>query len=79
MVWANLHFVTEYENELNEWGNIHGSPATKFGIYFGKFGEDKSRKYRIGRKEYGDNVDLAFKKIIDSIIMLIEKETISKF
>lgn len=67
-------FCNRIENELNEWGNIHGSPATKFGIYFGKFGEDKSRKYRIGRKEYGDNVDIAFKKIIDSIIMLIEKK-----
>lgn len=66
-------FCNRIENELNEWGNIHGSPATKFGIYFGKFGEDKSRKYRVGRKEYGDNVDLAFKKIIDSIIMLVEK------
>lgn len=65
-------FCNRIENELNEWGNIHGSSATKFGIYFGVFGEDKSRKYRIGRKEYGDNVDLAFKKIINSIIMLIE-------
>lgn len=66
-------FCNRIENELNEWGNIHGSSATKFGIYFGVFGEDKSRKYRIGRKEYGDNVDLAFKKVINSIIMLIEK------
>lgn len=67
-------FCYRIENELNEWGNIHGSPATKFGIYYGKFGEDKSRKYRIGRKEYGDNVDIAFKKIINSITMLIEKK-----
>jgi hypothetical protein len=67
-------FCNRIENELNEWGNIHGSPATKFGIYFGKLGVDKTKKYRIGRNEYGDDVDLAFQKIIYSIIMLIDKK-----
>ena len=32
-------FCNRIENDLNEWGNIHGSFATKFGVYFGKFGK----------------------------------------
>lgn len=67
-------FCNRIENELNAWGNIHGSPATKFGIYFGGFGEDKKKKYRIGRKEYGADVELAFQKVISSIILLIENK-----
>ncbi len=36
-------FCNRIENELNLWGNIHGSNARKFGLYFGTFGEDKER------------------------------------
>ncbi|MGU3377652.1 hypothetical protein [Chryseobacterium sp. M5A1_1a] len=51
-------FCNRIENDLNNWGNIHGSPAIKFGLYFGKYGKDKTRKYRIGRKEYGTDENM---------------------
>ncbi len=67
-------FCNRIENELNAWGNIHGSPAIKFGLYFGKYGQDKTRKYRIGRKEYGTDNDKALKIILNAIIELIENK-----
>lgn len=67
-------FCNRIENDLNEWGNIHGSPAIKFGLYFGKYGEDKTRKYRIGRKEYGTDENIAFKKILSAIVELLENK-----
>lgn len=67
-------FCNRIENELNNWGNIHGSPAIKFGLYFGKYGEDKIRKYRIGRKEYGTDENIALKKILSAIVELLENK-----
>jgi len=65
-------FCNRLENDLNEWGNIHGSFATKFGVYFGKFGKNSKSKYRIGRKEYGTDEKEALKIILSAIIELIE-------
>jgi hypothetical protein len=67
-------FCNRIENDLNEWGNIHGSPATKFGLYFGKYGEDKTRKYRIGRREYGTDENTALKRILSAIVELLENK-----
>jgi len=67
-------FCNRIENELNEWGNIHGSPAKKFGIYYGVEGEDQKKKYRIGKEQFGTSIDVAFQKVKDSIIELIENE-----
>ncbi|MCD1116958.1 DUF3883 domain-containing protein [Chryseobacterium turcicum] len=67
-------FCNRIENDLNDWGNIHGSPAIKFGLYFGKYGEDKTRKYRIGRNEYGTDENIALKKILSSIVELLENK-----
>lgn len=67
-------FCNRIENDLNDWGNIHGSPAIKFGLYFGKYGQDKTRKYRIGRKEYGDDENKALKKILSAIVELLENK-----
>ena len=67
-------FCNRIENDLNEWGNIHGSFATKFGVYFGKFGKNSTSKYRIGRKEYGTDENVALKKILSAIIELIENK-----
>lgn len=69
---GGLTFCNRIENDLNGWGNIHGSFATKFGVYFGKFGEDTTPKYRIGRKEYGTDERIALKKILSAIIELLE-------
>jgi|SRR5690554_542974 len=67
-------FCNRIENDLNEWGNIHGSFATKFGVYYGKFGKNSKSKYRIGRKEYGTDENVALKKILSAIIELIENK-----
>lgn len=67
-------FCNRIENDLNEWGNIHGSFATKFGVYFGKFGENSNSQYRIGRKEYGTDENVALNKILSAIIELIENK-----
>jgi hypothetical protein len=67
-------FCNRIENDLNDWGNIHGSPAIKFGLYFGKYGKDKTRKYRIGRKEYGRDENIALKKILSAIIELLQNK-----
>ncbi len=69
---GNSSFCNRMENELNGWGNIHGSPAIKFGLYFGKLGEDKDRKYRIGKKSFGINENNALSNILNSIKELIE-------
>lgn len=67
-------FCNRIENDLNEWGNIHGSFATKFGVYYGKYGKNTKSKYRIGRKEYGKDEKVALNKILSAIIELIENK-----
>ena len=67
-------FCNRMENELNSWGNIHGSPAIKFGLYFGKLGEDKDKKYRIGKRSFGTEENIALSNILNSIKQLIEEK-----
>jgi hypothetical protein len=67
-------FCNRIENELNSWGNIHGSNARKFGLYFGTFGDDKERKYRIGKKTFGTDYNKALAEILLSIIELIKNK-----
>jgi len=68
----NTTFCNRIENELNNWGNIHGSTAKKFGLYFGKLGKDEEKKYRIGKKSFGTQYDEALHNILTSIVELIE-------
>lgn len=70
----NDSFCNRIENELNAWGNIHGSTAKKFGIYFGVDGKDKERKYRIGKNIFGTTIDEAFLNIKTSIVELLKNE-----
>lgn len=65
-------FCNRIENDLNHWGNIHGSFASKFGLYYGKFGKNSKPKYRIGRKEFGTDENVALKKILAAIVELLE-------
>lgn len=71
---GNLSFCNRMENELNGWGNIHGSPAIKFGLYFGKLGDDKDKKYRIGKRSFGSEENIALSNILTSIKQLIENK-----
>ena len=67
-------FCNRIENELNDWGNIHGSTAKKFGLYYGVLGKDKVEKYRIGKAEFGSSVDKAFKNVKSYTVELLEKK-----
>ena len=71
-------FCNRIENELNEWGNIHGSNAKKFGLYFGVLGDDLERKYRIGKRRFGTEHNQALQEILQSIRELIENKTDTK-
>jgi len=64
-------FCNRIENELNEWGNIHGSTAKKFGIYYGVDGIDINKQYRIGKASYGPSVEIAFENVKLAIVDLI--------
>ena len=63
-------FCNRLENELDDLGSIKGATAIKFGIYFGKLGKDKTQKYRIAEGRYGTNLDIAFEKIKQEIMLL---------
>jgi hypothetical protein len=67
-------FSNRIENELNAWGNIHGSTAKKFGIYYGVNGNDKEKKYRIGKIKFGTSIAKAFGNVKSFIVELIENE-----
>lgn len=65
-------FCYRIETELNSWGNIHGSPAIKFGVYYGHRGEGSKKEYRIGKKAFGDDIKSAFLKVKSEIGSLIK-------
>lgn len=67
-------FCNRLENELNQWGNIHGSNAKKFGLYYGVLGKDQERKYRIGKRGFGTNYNQALQKILFYIKELVENK-----
>lgn len=67
-------FCNRIENELNDWGNIHGSTAKKFGIYYGVDGSNKEKKYRIGKATFGSSIDKAFENVKSSIVFLIKND-----
>ncbi len=64
-------YCNRVENELNAWGNIHGSPAKKFGIYYGIAGKDKTRTYRVGKRSFGGNIEEAFYNVKREIVELL--------
>lgn len=63
-------FCNRIENDLNSWGDIHGSNSIKFGLYYGKKGKDLVQKYRFAKK-YGSSWEDAFINIKKSIIELL--------
>ena len=56
-------FCYRIETELDELGDIHGSPAIKFGVYFGIRGGDKKPKYHVSESKYGKNPNKALEII----------------
>jgi len=59
------------ERKLVDLGNIYGSTASKFGVYYGKRKSDKDVKYRVTRR-FGDNPEEGFKNIKNEIVTLLE-------
>ncbi|TGE31451.1 DUF3427 domain-containing protein [Desulfosporosinus sp. Sb-LF] len=64
-------FCYRLETELMELGDIHGSTAVKFGLYYGIRGDDKDNKYQISEGKYGTDADQALVKIKEQIVNLI--------
>ena len=62
-------FCYRIENELKGLGDIHGSPATKFGLYYGTLGDDKEDKYRLSPK-FGEDINSGFEEIKKEIVYL---------
>lgn len=63
-------FCFRIENELVKLGNIHGASAVKFGLYYGKSGEDTTQKYRFSSK-FGKSADEAMDNIRREIVLLL--------
>lgn len=69
----NHSFCYELETKLMGLGDIHGSSAIKFGIYYGKVGKNNTeKKYIISHSRFGSNLDNAFAQIKDAILDLLE-------
>lgn len=64
-------FCYRIENELQELGNIHGSDATKFGLYYEKWRKNNKKEYRAVAK-YGTDSDAAMEKIKRAILKLLD-------
>jgi len=67
---TNDSFCYRLETGLISIGNMKGSRAPKFGVYFGKNGKDTERKYRFTKK-YGVDLDAAFLSIKSHISELL--------
>lgn len=64
-------FCNRIESELKAWGNIKGGFATKFGVYYGKYGYESERKYRFLPK-WGDTIEDAIISVKKEIVDLIK-------
>lgn len=64
-------FCYRIENELEKFGNFHGSTSYKFGLYYGKTSSDPIVKYRTSRNKFGDNIDEALIRIKKEIVSLL--------
>lgn len=71
-------FCNRIEAELKDWGNMKGAFATKFGVYYGTYGEGTGKEYRFLPK-WGSTVEQAFDLIKSEIVNLIEAGAIKNF
>jgi len=59
-------FCYRIERELQEYGDMRGATSAKFGLYFGKIGDDTEKKYRSTNK-YSNDPDIAIVEIRNHI------------
>ena len=64
-------FCYRIEHELKDLGDMRGAFASKFGLYYGRLGNDTEKKYRIVPK-FGTNPDSAMNEIKKQIINLLK-------
>ena len=65
-------FCTYVEAKTRQWATIQGSPAFKFGVYFGKTKRDSNKRYHATRK-FGNNADEAFAKVKTALLDLVSE------
>lgn len=65
------NFCYTLERELDGLGRISGSPAPKFGVYFGKRGKKTAKDYQFVNK-FGNTYQKAFEGIKQSLLQLID-------
>lgn len=64
-------FCYRIENELRELGDMHGTNASKFGLYYGKWGEDETKRYRVVSR-FDKDPDIAMEEIKNEIVKLLK-------
>lgn len=67
---SKTSFCYRLETELQELGNIHGATSSKFGLYYGKSGEDTEEQYRPTVGKFGSDPDAALEQIKEQIVYL---------
>ena len=66
---SKTSFCYRLETELQGLGDIHGSTSAKFGLYFGKSGDDTEEKYRWS-KRFGNDPDEVMQELKKQIVYL---------
>lgn len=70
-------FCSRLETELKGWGNIQGSTAIKFGVYYGTYG-DSSEDYQYAKK-FGNSLEEAFNRIKGELTNLIKSGSVKNY
>ena len=68
---TGYNFCYTLERKLDGLGRISGSPAPKFGVYYGKRGKKSEVDYQFVRK-FGDTYQEAFEGVRQSLLELID-------
>jgi hypothetical protein len=68
---TGYNFCYTLERELDGLGRISGSPAPKFGVYYGKRGKKTEDDYQFVRK-FGETYQEAFEGVRQSLLKLID-------
>jgi len=68
---TGYNFCYTLERKLDGLGRISGSPAPKFGVYYGKRGKKSGNDYQFVRK-FGDTYREAFEGVRQSLLELID-------
>ena len=70
---GNKSFCYLVEAGTKELGDIRGATSSKFGLWYGTFGDDKDRKYRTTKQHFNGDVDKAFNDIKIALAKLIRE------